>query len=89
MFKLKQSIRIISRMKSYTALSVLGLVISLSGTVIIGRYLHQEWTADSFMPDLDRTYILGIRFTEGAPITSPYETGMPFEINNEEESISM
>lgn len=88
MFKLKQSIRIISRMKSYTALSVLGLVISLSGTVIIGRYLHQEWTADSFMPDLDRTYILGVRFTEGARSDRPYETGMPFEINNEEGFIS-
>ena len=52
----------ITRMKGYTALSLLGLVISLSGTVIISRYLHQEWTVDHFMPDLDRTYILGIHF---------------------------
>ena len=55
---MKQAFRIISRMKGYTALSLLGLIISLSGTVIISRYLHQEWTIDHWMPDLDRTYIL-------------------------------
>ena len=51
---MKQAFRLISRMKGYTALSLLGLVISLSGTVIIARYLHQEWTIDHWMPDLDR-----------------------------------
>ena len=55
---MKQAFRIISRMKGYTALSLLGLIISLSGTVIIARYLHQEWTIDHWMPDLDRTYVL-------------------------------
>ena len=39
---MKQAFRIISRMKGYTALSLLGLIISLSGTVIISRYLYQE-----------------------------------------------
>ena len=55
---MKQAFRIISRMKGYTALSLLGLIISLSGTVIIARYLYQEWTIDHWMPDLDRTYVL-------------------------------
>ena len=55
---MKQAFRLISRMKGYTALSLLGLIISLSGTVIIARYLHQEWTIDHWMPDLDRTYVL-------------------------------
>ena len=55
---MKQAFRIISRMKGYTALSLLGLIISLSGTVIISRYLYQEWTIDHFMPNLNRTYIL-------------------------------
>ena len=54
---MKQAFRIISRMKGYTALSLLGLIISLSGTVIISRYLYQEWTVDHFMPNLDRTFI--------------------------------
>ena len=51
---MKQAFRIISRMKGYTALSLLGLIISLSGTVIIARYLHQEWTIDSWMPERER-----------------------------------
>ena len=54
---MKQAFRIISRMKGYTALSLLGLIISLSGTVIISRYLYQEWTTDHFMPALDRTFL--------------------------------
>ena len=57
--------RIISRMKGYTLLSILGLIISLSGTVIISRYLYQEWTIDHWMPDHDRTYILCNRWIEG------------------------
>ena len=52
-------------MKGYTALSLLGLIISLSGTVIISRYLYQEWTVDHWMPDLDRTFILCNSFEDG------------------------
>ena len=52
-------------MKGYTALSLLGLVISLSGTVIIARYLYQEWTVDHWMPDHDWTYILCQRYVNG------------------------
>ena len=62
---MKQAFRLISRMKGYTALSLLGLIISLSGTVIISRYLYQEWTIDHWMPDYDRTYILCNRWIEG------------------------
>ena len=52
-------------MKGYTALSLLGLIISISGTVIISRYLYQEWTIDHWMPDLDRTYILTSEYGDG------------------------
>ncbi len=62
---MKQAFRLISRMKGYTALSLLGLVISLSGTVIISRYLYQEWTVDHWMPNHDRTYILCQRYVNG------------------------
>ena len=37
---------------------LIGLDISLSGTVIISRYLHQEWTVNHYMPDFDCTYVL-------------------------------
>ena len=62
---MKQAFRLISRMKGYTALSLPGLIISLSGTVIISRYLYQEWTIDHWMPDHDRTYILCQRYVNG------------------------
>ena len=62
---MKQAFQIISRMKGYTALSLLGLIISLSGTVIISRYLYQEWTIDHFMPNLERTYVLVTNFMDG------------------------
>ena len=52
-------------MKGYTALSLLGLIISLSGTIIIARYLYQEWTIDHWMPDLERTYILTSEYGDG------------------------
>ena len=74
----------ITRMKGYTALSLLGLIISLSGTVIISRYLHQEWTIDHFMPDLDRTYILCYQL-EGWNEWMPTET---YDPNHEEQFVS-
>ena len=63
---MKQAFRIITRMKGYTALSLLGLIISLSGTVIISRYLYQEWTVDRFMPALDRTFLCCVQYTGDA-----------------------
>ena len=71
-------------MKGYTALSLLGLIISLSGTVIISRYLYQEWTIDHWMPDLDRTYICCTQF-HNSDGWIPMETDDP---NHEEHFVS-
>ena len=73
---MKQAFRIISRMKGYTALSLLGLVISLSGTVIISRYLYQEWTIDHWMPAHDRTFICCTQYV-GEGEWDPMETFDP------------
>ena len=81
---MKQAFRIISRMKGYTALSLLGLIISLSGTVIISRYLYQEWTIDHFMPALDRTFLCCVQI-EGEADWSPMET---FDPNHESQFVS-
>ena len=78
---MKQAFRIISRMKGYTALSLLGLIISLSGTVIISRYLYQEWTIDHWMPDHDRTYILCKRYVNGILGDEP-TPGLAWNPNN-------
>ena len=81
---MKQAFRIISRMKGYTALSLLGLIISLSGTVIISRYPYQEWTIDHFMPALDRTFLCCVQI-EGEGDWRPIET---FDPNHESQFVS-
>ena len=81
---MKQAFRIITRMKGYTALSLLGLIISLSGTVIISRYLYQEWTVDHFMPALDRTFLCCVQY-EGEAKWMRITTGDP---NNESHFVS-
>jgi hypothetical protein len=81
---MKQAFRIISRMKGYTALSLLGLIISLSGTVIISRYIYQEWTTDHFMPALDRTFLCCVQI-EGEGDWRPIET---FDPNHESQFVS-
>ena len=81
---MKQAFRIITRMKGYTALSLLGLIISLSGTVIISRYLYQEWTIDHFMPALDRTFLCCVQI-EGEGDWRPMET---FDPNHESQFVS-
>ena len=59
-----QAIRAASRMPGYTVLSMIGLVLSLSGTIILTRFLHQEWTIDSWMPHLDRTFATGVVYEQ-------------------------
>lgn len=82
---MKQAFRIITRMRGYTALSLLGLIISLSGTVIISRYLHQEWTVDHWMPDLDRTYICCFQVENWDDAWIPTAT---FDPNHEKQFVS-
>ena len=71
-------------MKGYTALSLLGLIISLSGTVIISRYIYQEWTIDHFMPALDRTFLCCAQI-EGEGDWHPV---MTFDPNHESQFVS-
>ena len=52
------AIRIVTRMKAYSLICVLGLVISLAGTATLVRYIHQELTVDHYLEDLDRTFWL-------------------------------
>lgn len=76
----------LTRMKGYTILSLLGLIISLSGTVIISRYLYQEWTVDHFMPDLDRTFVLFSQYKDSP--ADDLNLGMSYDPNHEAEFIS-
>lgn len=55
---LKHALRNLSRMRTYTIINVIGLIISLAGVIVIARYVHQELTVDSYVPYLDRTFLL-------------------------------
>ena len=50
--------RIVTRMRAYSIICVLGLVISLAGTATLVRYIHQELTVDHYLKDLDRLHLL-------------------------------
>ena len=52
------AIRIIMRMKAYSIICVLGLVISLAGTTTLVRYIHQELTVDHHLKDLENLHLL-------------------------------
>ena len=51
------SIRTILRFKTYTAINVAGLALSLSCVFILVRYIHQEYTVNHFVPHLERTFM--------------------------------
>lgn len=46
---LKYAIRFIVRMKVYSIICILGLVISMAGTLTLVRYIHQELTVDHYL----------------------------------------
>lgn len=50
--------RIVTRMKAYSIICVLGLVISLAGTTTLVRYIHQELTVDHHLKDLEHLHLL-------------------------------
>ena len=52
------AIRIITRMKAYSIICILGLVISMAGTMTLVRYIHQELTVDHYLKDLDKLHLL-------------------------------
>ena len=57
-FLFRHAWRSISRMRTYTIINLVGLVISLTGTIVIARYVHQELTVDDYVPDVDRVMLL-------------------------------
>lgn len=55
---LRTAWRSIVRMRTYSFINVVGLVVSLTGAIIIARYVHQELTVDHYVPQLERTFLL-------------------------------
>lgn len=61
-----QALRTVCRFKTYTALNLAGLVLSLSCAFVLARYIHQEHTVDHFVPELDRTFLLTTLYEDGS-----------------------
>lgn len=53
---LKIGLRNLSRYKANSAINLLGLVMSLTASIIIGLYLKYEYSFDKQFPELDRLY---------------------------------
>ena len=62
---LMQALRTVGRFKTYTALNLAGLVLSLSCAFVLVRYIHQERTVDHFVPELERTFLLTTLYEDG------------------------
>ena len=60
-----QALRTVGRFKTYTALNLAGLVLSLSCAFVLARYIHQERAVDHFVPELERTFLLNVLHEDG------------------------
>lgn len=54
------SIRSIFRFKTYMEINLIGLVLSLTCVFILVRYIHQEYTVNHFIPELERTFMMTV-----------------------------
>ena len=54
---LTYAIRFLSRSKAYTLINLLGLAFSLACSIILIRYIHQEWSVDTHCVDRERVVV--------------------------------
>lgn len=67
MIVIKQAVRILLKHRRYFSINLLGLVLSLSCSMILARYIHQELTVDHCIKDLDRVYLVVNDYQNGSP----------------------
>lgn len=68
------SVRTILRFKTYTAINVAGLALSLACVFVLVRYIHQERNVNRFIPELERTFLTTLSAKEGSkPVVSDSE----------------
>ena len=53
------AIRTLCRFKIYTIINIIGLALSMACVIIIFRYVEQELTVDSYIPDRD-SYLVSL-----------------------------
>lgn len=71
---LKYAVRFLLRAKSYTAINLLGLTLSLACCIILSRYIYRESTVDTHC--IDRNQVYGVQVTfDGNRVLSKAEIG--------------
>ena len=55
------SLKILMRFRTYTAINIVGLALSLASVFVLVRYIHQELTVNDFIPDIDRKFMTVVR----------------------------
>lgn len=61
---IRLALRSILHFRTYSAVNIAGLTLSLLCVVIIFRYVYGELTVDRFIPDLDRVYVSYVEATD-------------------------
>lgn len=69
----KMALRSLMRYKIQNIISMAGLVLSLTCVFILVRYIHQEYTANHFIPDWERTYFTTVVINNKQQISDSYD----------------
>src|SRR5688500_18823689 len=82
---LKIALRFMLRQKGFSIINIAGLTIGITCSLLIILYIHDELSYDTFHPDAERIYRLGVRgVLEGKKITSA-QTGLKLAESLEED----
>jgi len=80
---IKVAIRNIRQHPVYSSINIIGLAIGLASAIVIGRWVHQEWSYDKHFAHSERIYRVGVNFMNvgdmapGPPQFSEYVREFP------------
>ena len=78
----KMALRSLMRYKIQNIISMAGLILSLTCVFILVRYIHQEYTANHFIPDWERTYFTTIVIHNKQKVSDSYDINKDSDYRN-------
>jgi putative ABC transport system permease protein len=73
----KTAWRSLSRNKAYSVLNILGLATGMAVALLIGLWVHQQYSYDRFLPASDRAYQVRYNYNNNGEITTRNEVCIP------------
>ena len=73
----KTALRSFSRNKAFTLLNVLGLTLGLSSSILIGLWVYDELTYDSYLPGTEHVFQVMTNMLSGDELETWVETPLP------------